>query len=317
MANVLEDQQEPVTTSIEDQNFPGLYQSADQASLSAQRRYLCLQKSYIGCLILGSVGAALATIVPVVAVKWTYIVLSIVLVTGVVLTWVSRVRRDDKVWFDCRAIAESTKTATWRFMMKAAPFKDDSIARQSFIDQLRLIRKERHFSSHDLAQSLDANTQSISDFMDNVRQKSLNKQRNLYLESRLRDQKAWYSNKAKFNSKKESCWFWVVLALHVFAITLAVIQACLGGLPVNMVPLLMTLAASSIAWSQMKRYGELAQTYSLAAQELGDQEAIALNITEEADFLALVEQVEETISREHTMWCARRDVIIRPTDKEN
>ena len=67
----------------------------------------------------------------------------------------------------------------------------------------------------------------------------------------------------------------------------------------------------------MKRYGELAQTYSLAAQELGDQETIASDTTEEADFLALVEQVEETISREHTMWCARRDVIIRPTDKGN
>ena len=59
----------------------------------------------------------------------------------------------------------------------------------------------------------------------------------------------------------------------------------------------------------MKRYSELAQSYFLAAQELGDQEAIASNIMKEDDFLALVEQVEETISREHTMWCARRDVI--------
>ena len=317
MANILEDQQEPVTTSIEDKDFPGLYRSADQASISAQRRYLFLQKCHIGCLILGSVGAALATIVPDVAVKWTYIVLAIVLVTGVILTWVSRVRRDNKTWFDCRAIAESTKTATWRFMMKAAPFKEDSIARKSFIDQLRRIRKERHFSSHDLAQSLDANSKSISNFMDNVRQKPLNERQNLYLVSRLRDQKTWYSNKAKFHSKRESRWFWVVLVLQMLAVAFAIIQACLGGLPVNMVPLLMTFAASAIAWSQMKRYGELVQTYSLAAQELEDQEAIASDITEEADFLALVEQVEETISREHTMWCARRDVIISPTDKEN
>ena len=308
MANVPEDQQEPMTTSIEDQNFPGLYQSADQASISAQRRYLCLQKCHIGCLILGSIGAALVTIVPDEAVKWTYIVLAIVLVTGVILTWVSRVRRDNKVWFDCRAIAESTKTATWRFMMKAAPFKDDNIARESFIDQLQRIRKERHFSSHDLAQSLNANAQSISDFMDNVRQKPLNERQSLYLVSRLRDQKTWYYNKATCNSKEESCWFWVILTLQMFAIAFAIIQACSGGLPVNVVPLLMTCAASAIAWSQMKRYGELAQTYSLAAQELEDQEAIVSDITKEADFLALVEQVEETISREHTMWCVRREV---------
>ena len=306
-----------VTDSIENHKFPDLYQSADQVSVSAQRRYLRLQKCHISCLILGSIGATLATIVAGEAVTWIYIALAIVLVTGANLTWVSRVRRDNKTWFDCRAIAESTKTVTWRFMMKAAPFKDDSIARVSFIDQLQRIRGERHFSSQDLAQSLDASSQSISDFMDNVRQKPLNERQNLYLVSRLRDQKNWYSNKAKFNSKVESYWFWIVLAFQMLAIAWAILQASSGGLPANMVPLLMTFAATAIAWSQTKRYGELAQTYSLAAQELGDQEAIASDITEETDFLTLVEQVEETISREHTMWCARRDVIISPTDKES
>ena len=38
----------------------------------------------------------------------------------------------------------------------------------------------------------------------------------------------------------------------------------------------------------MKRYSELAQSYSLAAQELGDQEVIASNIAKEADLLTLV-----------------------------
>ena len=37
---------------------------------------------------------------------------------------VTHSRRDDKVWFDCRAIAESTKTATWRYMMKTTPFEE-------------------------------------------------------------------------------------------------------------------------------------------------------------------------------------------------
>lgn len=317
MSKDLKSQQEQVTISIKDRDFPSLYQSADQASLSAQRRYLCLQKCHIGCLILGSVGAALATIVPVVAIKWTYVALAIILVIGVVFTLVSRVLRDDKVWFDCRAIAESIKTATWRFMMKAAPFRDDSIANQSFITQLQRIREARPSSPKDLAQNLDANAQAISGFMSNMRQKSVDERRNQYLEARLRDQKAWYASKAKFNSKKEDCWFYKVVVLQVLAIVLAIIWAASSSLPVNMVPLLMTCAASAVAWSRMKRYGELAQSYSLAAQELEDQEAIASDITEEADFLALVEQVEGTISREHTMWCARRDVTISPTDKES
>ena len=317
MSKDLKRQQEQGNTGIKNRDYPNLYQSADQVSLSAQRRYLCLQKCHIGCLILGSVGAAIATIVPAVAVKWAYVVLAIILVIGVVFTLVSRVLRKDKVWFDCRAIAESTKTATWRFMMKAAPFKDDSTANHSFITQLQRIRGARPSSPKDLAEKLNANVKTISDFMCNMRQKSVDERRNMYLEVRLRDQKAWYASKAKFNSRKEGCWFCKVMVLQILAIVLAIIWAVSSSLPVNMVPLLMTCAASAVAWNQMKRYGELAQTYSLAAQELGDQEAIASDITEEADFLALVEQVEETISREHTMWCARRNVIISPTDKEN
>ena len=317
MSSGVMNQRAPVSTGIEDLHFPSLYQSADQASLLAQRRYLRFYLLHLICLLLGSVGAALATIIPAVAATWTYIVLAIVLVIGVVLTWVSRVRRDDKVWFDCRAIAESTKTATWRFMMKAEPFKDDSRVMQAFIEKLRLIRKARPSCPKDLVESLDANAQSISDFMKGMRLNSLNERRNLYLESRLRDQKTWYLKKAKFNSRKESCWLWAVVTLQILAVAFAIVRVASSGFPVNVVPFMMTCAVSAIAWSQMKRYGELVQTYSLAAQELGEQESIASDIEEETGFLKLVEQVEETISREHTMWCARRDVVISPTDQGN
>ena len=94
----LRNQEEPATTSVEDRHLPSLYQSADRASLSAQRRYISLHLWHLICLILGSVGVALVTIFPNV-VTWTYITLAIVLVIGVLLTLVSRVRRDDDVWF--------------------------------------------------------------------------------------------------------------------------------------------------------------------------------------------------------------------------
>ncbi|MCY3766264.1 MAG: DUF4231 domain-containing protein [Gemmatimonadetes bacterium] len=313
MVNAVNNQQESAPTIVEDEHFPGLYQSADRSSISAQRRYIHIHRWHLFCLIFGSVCVAIATKFPVAA-TWTYVLLAIVLAIGIFLTLISRVRRDNEVWFDCRAIAESTKTATWRFMMKADPFKDDSTSEQSFLEKLRQIRGARPSSPKDLAQNLDANAQSVSGFMNEIRRKSVDERRNLYLESRLRDQKTWYSNKAIFNSRKENRWSWTVVVLQISAIAFAIIQACLSGLPLNVVPLLMTCAASAVAWSQMKRYSELAQTYSLAAQELGDQETIALHITEEADLINLVRQVEETISREHTLWCARRDVVFGPSD---
>ena len=311
------DQEDPISTRIKRADYPSLFQSADRASLSAQRCYTRFYLLHLLCLILGSVGAALAMVIPAVPVTRTYIVLAIVLAIGLILNWVSRERRYDKVWFDCRAIAESTKTATWRYMMKAVPFKDDNSAKQSFIEQLRIIRKARPSNLEDLAQNLDANAQAISDFMKETRRKPMDERRNLYLKSRLCDQKNWYLNNAKFNSRKENCWFWTVVILQLLAIAFAISWAASSGLPVNVVPLLMTCAASAGAWSQMKRYGELALTYSLAAQELAEQEALATDIMQEADFLALVEQVEENISREHTMWCARRNIEINSADRRN
>ncbi len=59
----------------------------------------------------------------------------------------------------------------------------------------------------------------------------------------------------------------------------------------------------------MKRYDELSNAYSLAGQELTELETIAETTTEERDFVQLVEQVEEAISREHTMWRAKRNVL--------
>ena len=299
--------------NICDNDFPALYQSADQASLLAQRRYFCLQTCHVVCLILGSAGAILAVLIPDTGVKWANIAWATILVIGIVFVWVSRERRYDKVWFDCRAIAESTKTATWLFMMKAALFKDDRATTQLFIDRLRKIREARPSSPGDLAQSLDSNARSISCSMNRVRRKSLDERRKIYLESRLCDQKDWYLKKAKFNSRKESTMFMAALILQFLAVLFAIIWASSIDLSVNVVPILMTSTAVIVAWGQMKRYGELEQTYSLAAQELIDQETIALGITEESSFLRLVEQVEETISREHTMWCARRDTTINLT----
>ena len=141
-----------------------------------------------------------------------------------------------------------------------------------------------------------------------IRSASLKERKGFYTESRVRDQKSWYSHKAKTNAKMGARWFWTTVALQAVAVVTAIIQAVAGGLGFKIVPVLATCAAAVTAWSQTKRYDELAQSYALAAQELEELESIANNLKNDDDFPQLVEQVEETISREHTMWCARRDV---------
>ena len=200
-------------------------------------------------------------------------------------------------------------------MMRVVPFEDDSTARGQFVSTIREIREEGSSIAGALAANIDPDSRPISDTMTHVRTTDLERRKALYLGSRVREQKAWYSRKASFNARKKSCWFWAATVLQIAAIVLAIVQALLEGFQVNVIPIITTCAAATVAWSQMKRHGELAQTYAVAAQELGEQEAIALDLKDESDFVSLVEQAEETISREHTMWCARREVSTKLNNK--
>lgn len=294
--------------AIKLEDYPGLHRGADQASRAAQRTYLTLQRLYLWSLVLGSVLGALTGL----GLKdWNaviYTVTASLFGVGVLLLGVIRSRQDDKAWFDGRAIAESVKTATWRFMMKAPPFQADiDDPERRFVSELGEIRKARpQFGKH-LAAVVDANATAITDTMQRVRAANLKERKRTYIDSRLRDQKAWYASKGRTHASTGSRWFFATVLLQIAALVTAILQAKLGGLPVNVLSVLTTSAAAVAAWSQMKRYDELSQAYALATHELEELDSLAANVTTENEFAQLVEQAEEACSREHTMWAARRD----------
>lgn len=293
---------------LSNDSYPGLYRYADLASLRAQRAYLRFHQVYLGSLILGSATGAITTL----GISWLnvglYTAMALVLAVGLLILWIMRARQDDKVWFDGRAVAESAKTVTWRFMMKVPPFHEDDKAEGRFISQLREIREARpHLGKH-IAATQVADGLSITDFMREKRSASLEDRRAFYVSDRLADQRSWYAKKAKLNATSSARWFWIVAGLQIAAVVLAVIQAVSKGLAINTVPAITTCAAAFAAWGQMKRYDELAQSYALAAQELEELESLSSSQTAVEDFAQLIEQAEDSISREHTMWCARRDV---------
>ena len=153
---------------IDDKDFPSLYQRANQAAIQMQRYHFCLHLLYLFFLILGSGGAVFASMIPEAFTTWFYGGIVIVLIIGVAINLGSRVLRHDEKWFECRAIAESTKTAAWRFMMKATPF-DDSTVEEIFISKIREIRNYRQSGLDSLARYKPLDAKPISDFMTNVR----------------------------------------------------------------------------------------------------------------------------------------------------
>jgi hypothetical protein len=288
--------------------YPSLYRCADAASLKAQGTYLLFNKVYLGSLVLGSAISAFTAIGSPTVNTYLYTGLAVVLVVGLLTLWAMRARQDDKIWFDGRAVAESVKTATWRFMMRVAPFHKDSDAEALFLANLKEIREARPQLGKHLAGAMSANGSAITNFMKEIRSSSLEERREFYASARIRDQRRWYAKKAKWNVTTGSKWFWAIALLQVVIVILAIVQAASRGLGINPIPIVTTYAAAMAAWSQMKRHEELAQSYALAAQELEEIDVIANSQAGEEAFAQIVEQAENSISREHTMWCARRDV---------
>ena len=294
--------------SIEHEDFPRLYQSADLAAIKMQRYHFFLHLFYLSFLIIGSGLAAFSAMIPDTFSTKFHCAIVFILLIGFAINLGSRVFRHDEKWFACRAIAESTKNATWRFMMKAAPFDDDASVEKTFTSKIKEIRNDKQSSIDSLAPFITMDSVPISDVMSNIRGKRVEERKEYYLAYRVRDQKTWYSKKASYNSKRKGYWLATTMALQVCAVVFSIIQFS-SSWSVNLVPILMTCTAASIAWSRMRRYGELAQSYTMVAFELEDLEGISSDVTQESEFCQFVNDVEYAISREHTLWCVRREVV--------
>ena len=67
-------------------------------------------------------------------------------------------------------------------------------------------------------------------------------------------------------------------------------------------------AASANAWVQMRQHRTLATSYGVAAQELGLARAAVSSAASEDEWARVVSDAEDAVSREHTMWLARRSL---------
>ena len=218
-------------------------------------------------------------------------------------------RYTDKRWFSCRVAAESIKCAVWRYAVRVAPFGgDDAAARQRFASAVSDIVNAREFKTAYLASHRDPEGQLITNRMATLRSTSFERRRRLYVQCRVLDQKRWYAKRARQNAKRESAYRWFSIIAPILAIVAISFPHEFDGFSlVAAVPFIMTTVAAATAWAQTLRYGELATSYSHVYHELTRQEETVSNC-HECDFDEAVDQVEATISREHSTWLVRRQI---------
>lgn len=294
-------------TKITDDSFPSLFQAANQASVKAQQNHLRLMRIDIFLMIIAA--ALLAYSFSDETTK------SILTITGaallgltILLTTLIKLIRYDKIWYDGRAVAESVKTLSWRYMTCAEPFaakKEIAEIDRQFTENLLSILEERK----DLASSLGGSQgpkPQITEAMRGARELTITQRKDLYIAQRIKDQEAWYSEKSNHNKHRETNWFWVIIASQILALAAAIIVIRFPTTAFNLTGLFTTIAAGAIAWLQLKQHQALSQAYGLAAQELGLIVEQGRHLKSDKELSAFVSDAENAISREHTMWLARK-----------
>ena len=287
---------------LDDSTLPGLYQSADKASLSAQSVYFWALRLYLFLLVVAAFVfynwpsddyAAIASAI-------------LFLVTLGILIFL-RVQRPDDKWYNGRAVAESVKTRSWRWVMCAEPYEHNEkfeIVSKQFINDLKAILDQNRGLSDSLQSGSGINA-PISRTMQEIRKLPIVDRLSLYKEQRIDNQAKWYSLKSQFNKRKARQWFWVSVALHATAIGFLLyrIKEPSLSLPVGVVA---TAAGAVLTWLQAKKHNELNSSYALAAHEIVLIKGEALSVQNERDLSEFVINSENAFSREHTQWTARK-----------
>lgn len=287
---------------IENKTLPGLYKSSNRASLDAQSNYFFGLKSYLILLIIAALISFLWPKDVIVAILSAVLFL----ITLFILIALKYYKPDDR-WYNGRAVAESVKTRSWRWAMRAEPYQDCSnveIVSKQFINDLKSILQQNRSLSESLPpeEGLQA---PISSTMSEIRGLSTTERLEIYKEQRIDDQAKWYSLKSIENKKKAKNLFIASIILHSIAILMLLyrIKDPLMGLPIEV---LATAAGAVLTWLQAKKHNELISSYSLTAHEIVLIKGEALSITTEEELSAFVLDSENAFSREHTQWTARK-----------
>jgi hypothetical protein len=289
---------------VAESEFPPLYTAADRNSLDGQRRYHNATRLRLVMLVLAAafglftwrtaggdvagIGAAVAFVVALLA--------ELYLLQA----------RPDRLWYDGRAVAESAKTLTWRYLVGGSPFGREEVtereAERLLLERFRQIAGDLR-GAH-LVPVADVDDQ-LGPELRRLRGLLLEERRALYRRERIGGQQAWYARAAQRNERRATQWSLALTSLEALGLAGGVLKAT-GALSVDLLGLAGALVAAGAAWVNAKQHQTLANAYAVASQELAAISGQVDWAATEAEWAHFVDQAEEAISREHTLWRASR-----------
>lgn len=210
--------------------------------------------------------------------------------------------KPEQKWYKARAISESVKTLTWRYMMRADPFDDpnDQVSSSTFRNRLKAILDDSKFIGDDLAVRLSGKDQ-ITEEMRTVRATGLADRIAYYKAKRVDDQRNWYAKKAADNRAAGKRWFRFAASVYAIGIGAALFRIAEPELEYLKADPILVVASAIIGWMQIKKHNELSTSYALTAHEIGLIKLGYEDVREEADLSEFVIEAELAFSRAYPM----------------
>ena len=198
-------------------DFPALYRSANDLSLDSQRHFFNALRLHLILLVI----AAILSITSIS--HWSIAVFQLLALLGALFCSIYLfTKRPDRYWYAGRAVAESIKTITWRYVCRAEPFQSgDPIARSEFQRKLKAIIDQNKDVAQSLTNHLDA--PQITDAMTKMRARGLDERKAAYADNRIKDQLTWYAKKAWFNRRASNGFFWALIVINSLALICAIL----------------------------------------------------------------------------------------------
>jgi hypothetical protein len=290
-------------TAMNSEHYPALFRSSDAASNDKQRLYLRLIGGEYGFLFVAAVLS-----IEFFSGATFYLIYALVFLGAVGLLLTRALMKPEQDWYRCRALAESVKTLTWRYIMRAHPFSGDSdlpAARTEFRDHLQMLFNENRDTADKISSDW-SDADQITREMDRIRSLNLADRIKLYAEARVQEQRTWYTRKAAYNKRAAKHWVGVGIISYAAAISLALSRIEFPGWQPWPIEPAIVIASSIIGWMQIKKFNELGAAYTVAAHEIGLIKPRLEDVGTEVALSECVNDAELAFSREHTMWIARQ-----------
>jgi hypothetical protein len=282
-------------------DMPVLVRAAEVLSQEGQQRALLLAGIRLAC----GVGAAVAAVAAASADRFREAawIAAVLFFLALVLELIRAKTQPERDWYDGRAVAETGKSLAWLYGVGVDPFGpdlSDAEANELLLVRLREIRISRP------AVALEAIAEpSIPPALESLRASGMPDRRRAYLVGRVVEQQEWYAGNARDERASASRWQRVLIWTEVAGLVLAVAWAT-GVLDLDAGAIAGAVLGASSAWLAIKQHDNLAESYAVTTAELGDvRTRLSVPLSDEG-WRREVADAEAAISREHTMWLARR-----------